>query len=103
MLVLQLLSPIHLMFVACLGERSLLCERLMSQELYSHYSVYNLLVTSVNGYLIFSGAQGCEHEAWRAFVVVTLLAVGDGVCRNLRVRVTVLVVDGLVPDCTVMI
>lgn len=43
-----------------------------------------------------------RFEAWCAFVAVRILAVGDRVCWNLRLRATVPVEGGLVLDCSVM-
>lgn len=63
--------------------------------------VYALPVASANWYHFFE-AQGHEFEPWCAFVKMRFRVMADAVCRNLRVRVMVSLVDGLVLNCTVM-
>lgn len=92
----QLVSPTHSVVAACLGRRALLCGRMEFQILYGRNRLYTLLVTSGNGYPSGVGAQKCALEAWPAFVVVRIPSVRDGVSPDLHLRVTVLVVGGLV-------
>lgn len=68
--------------------------------LYGNNRVYILLLSSADECPFCFGGQECELEVWRALVVVRILSLGDGVCRNLRVEATVPVVDYLVPNCT---
>lgn len=101
-LVFQLVRPIPSIVVAFPRKRALLCETLVFPVLYGQNRLHVLHETAANGYPSFFGAQGCKLMPWRAFVVVRFLSVADGVSWNLRIRVTVPVVVGLAPDCTVI-
>lgn len=83
------MSPVYSIMVTCPEIHALLCERLVFNVAYGRSRVYILFVNSANRCLSRFGGNRCGLEASNLFIIVRFSAMGDDVCPNLRVRVTV--------------